>query len=127
MENAQRMAQLQLLHNMLVGERTRRDADTIDAPPTLGVDATPGDATRPGDGEHPSRGMTRPHSEIDDDNDNNEFSDRVTIDNSGPYTVEEGRALKRHKNLTPQANADADVFLKVCFFIHNTGTMAANK
>lgn len=31
----------------------------------------------------------------------------------GPYTLEQGRALKRGKNLSTQSEADAEAFLKV--------------
>ncbi|KAJ6622969.1 hypothetical protein B0H10DRAFT_2213977 [Mycena sp. CBHHK59/15] len=50
---------------------------------------------------------------LDVDNDANDLHAHVQPDNiSNPYTLEEGRALKRHKNLSAQSDADADVFLK---------------
>ncbi|KAJ7442084.1 hypothetical protein B0H11DRAFT_2251709 [Mycena galericulata] len=75
------------------------------------VEASRPGAPSPASGDEMPRGTTRPHSEIEED-DNDQFAERLTEDHSAPYTLEEGRLFKRHKNLTAEADADADMFLK---------------
>ncbi|KAJ7673014.1 hypothetical protein DFH06DRAFT_1467435 [Mycena polygramma] len=67
------------------------------------------------DGSEPNadapRGVIRARSEMDTDG--NEFPSLLLDDSSvGPYTLEEGRLYKRHKNLSGPSDADADTFLK---------------
>ncbi|KAF7351462.1 hypothetical protein MSAN_01578300 [Mycena sanguinolenta] len=57
------------------------------------------------------RGTIRSRDEIED----NEELSLQTLDPDNPnlpYTVEQGRAFKRHKNLTGASDIDADIFLK---------------
>ncbi|KAJ7501226.1 hypothetical protein B0H11DRAFT_1908533 [Mycena galericulata] len=102
------LAEMQVLHDALQAEKDFRAAGLN----TLGrVDAPGPGAASPVFGDETPRGTTRPHSEIEEDDDDR-FVERLTEDHSAPYTLEEGRAFKRHKNLTAQADADADMFLK---------------
>ncbi|KAJ7444264.1 hypothetical protein B0H11DRAFT_1931200 [Mycena galericulata] len=95
---------MQVLHDALQAEKDFRAAGLN----TLGrVDAPGPGAASPALGDETPRGATRPHSEIEEDD-----NDRFAEDHPAPYTLEEGRAFKRHKNLTAQADADADMFLK---------------
>ncbi|KAJ6532309.1 hypothetical protein DFH09DRAFT_1408419 [Mycena vulgaris] len=57
-----------------------------------------------------SGGTVRSRSDMEDDDD--EFAIRLMDDASSPYTLEQGRAYKRHKKLSAQSDAEADFFLK---------------
>ncbi|KAJ7453825.1 hypothetical protein FB451DRAFT_1408702 [Mycena latifolia] len=52
------------------------------------------------------RGVTRQHT------DDGDFPSQIMDNPLAPYTLEEGREIKRHKHLSPQSDADLDFFLK---------------
>lgn len=63
-------------------------------------------------------GLTRSRNEFESD------TDTIAGFSSIPmvlFTVEDGRAYKRHKNLSGEADTDAERFLKVC----KSGTLLA--
>ncbi|KAJ6511524.1 hypothetical protein C8R47DRAFT_737294 [Mycena vitilis] len=66
------------------------------------VEANPEGATRSDGLDDSSTGMTRRRDEDDDG-----YEDPLA-----PYSLEAGRAFKRHKNLSGQSDSDADLFLK---------------
>ncbi|KAJ6620124.1 hypothetical protein B0H10DRAFT_2216172 [Mycena sp. CBHHK59/15] len=78
----------------------------------------PGDASRlEGSSPHDaSSGRVRPRDDADDD----EFPHRLTDDPNAPFTLEEGRAFKRHKNLSGQSDNDANTFLKAHLLSSNS-------
>lgn len=88
-------AELARLSQELAGAATRQEvtADLTRLPD--GQDASPG-----------QNGTIRTHDEM------NGFPASIGLF-SAPYTTEEGRALKRAKNLSSQSEADAEAFLKV--------------
>ncbi|KAJ7429030.1 hypothetical protein B0H11DRAFT_2267562 [Mycena galericulata] len=95
--SAAQLARVALLHGHLHTEIARRDAaDTSSFGERLLDEETP-------------RGTIRPHDAMD--NGNNSPLQPMP-DALAPYTVEEGRAYKRHKNLSASSEADADMFLK---------------
>ncbi|KAJ6625359.1 hypothetical protein B0H10DRAFT_2212029 [Mycena sp. CBHHK59/15] len=99
MATANAIAEMARLHETLTSELALREQDAS----RLASPSPDGDAS--------SCGTLR--TRLDVDNDANDLPAHVQPDNiSNPYTLEEGRALKRHKNLSAQSDADADVFLK---------------
>jgi hypothetical protein len=91
-------------------------ADLRDALERAKANFAAGDSSLPDDGEcdrdatdASSGGTARPRDETNDDD---ELSTRTMGDPNGPYTLEEGRAFKRHKNLSGQSDIDTDIFLK---------------
>ncbi|KAJ6612615.1 hypothetical protein B0H10DRAFT_1952180 [Mycena sp. CBHHK59/15] len=96
-------AEMERLLQVIQAEKERRERFPIDASGTRSSPSPDGDAS--------TRGTIRTRS--DAEGEDNEFPDSVQpVNSSAPYTLEEGRALKRHKNLTPQSEADSDAFLK---------------
>ncbi|KAJ6571240.1 hypothetical protein B0H19DRAFT_1064355 [Mycena capillaripes] len=96
---------LMVLHAALEAEKARRAAN--------------GDATPNGDAPTHSNGSPSPHEEgrgtlrnRDEMIDSDEFRSQLLEDALAPYTLEEGRAYKRHKDLSGPSDADADTFLK---------------
>ncbi|KAJ7504033.1 hypothetical protein B0H11DRAFT_2353041 [Mycena galericulata] len=95
--DAQQLAQLAALNEALALEMANRP----DMPP---------DATRANSNElDASRGAIRLHSEMDD---NDGLPTSLADDPTAPYTLEQGRAFKRFKNLSGQSDSDADLFLR---------------
>jgi hypothetical protein len=95
---AELQAQLEHARNALQNELTRRQSD----PDALTCSSSP---------DEDARGTIRVRGEMDPDN--NDFPPALLEDPLAPYTLEEGRAYKRQKNLSAQSDADADIFLKV--------------
>lgn len=62
-------------------------------------------------------GATRTHDEINDDDDDEGLESvlpqSTPMQMVSPFTLEEGRAYKKHKNLSVQSDTDCDTFLKV--------------
>ncbi|KAJ7242290.1 hypothetical protein C8J57DRAFT_1244160 [Mycena rebaudengoi] len=59
--------------------------------------------------EAASQGTRRTHAEMEGDDSN--IDPRLTAPLGAPYTLEEGRTYKRSKNLSSQADTDAEAFL----------------
>ncbi|KAJ7483007.1 hypothetical protein B0H11DRAFT_2232371 [Mycena galericulata] len=94
-------ADLQALANALAVETARRAQAHEDATRS----STP---LGPSDALSAPHGTIRTHDQIDDLG----FPQSIGGFLSCPYTLEEGRALKRTKNLSSQSEADAEAFLK---------------
>jgi hypothetical protein len=94
--NAAQMAQAQVLRDRLMAVRNQINPD--DALNASRLDGSPP--------EDPLTGTVRSR----DDADGEEFPSRLA-DPNAPYTLEEGRAFKRHKNLSGQSDNDAEIFL----------------
>lgn len=92
------MSDLEILQERLQAQRNAASAtpDSRDVSP-------PGDS----DDMFPDgpSGVTRNRAEFESDLDN--------IPTMSLFTIEDGRAYKRHKNLSGEADADAERFLKV--------------
>lgn len=98
------LARLAVLRDALQIEMARRDANPdASRPDAFGASTPPDGWTHPG--------TVRPR----DDNSSDESSPQV-MDHLAPYSMEEGRAFKRHKNLSAASEADADMFLNVRVF-----------
>ncbi|KAJ7920516.1 hypothetical protein B0H13DRAFT_2319419 [Mycena leptocephala] len=98
--NAAQMVQAQVLRDRLTQEMAvRNQINPDDASNASRLDSSPP--------EDPLTGTVRSR----DDADGEEFPSRLA-DPNAPYTLEEGRAFKRHKNLSGQSDNDAEIFLK---------------
>ncbi|KAJ6611048.1 hypothetical protein B0H10DRAFT_2057884 [Mycena sp. CBHHK59/15] len=98
--NAAQMVQAQALRDRLTQEMAVRNQNNPDdASNTSGLDGS--------SPEDPLTGTVRSRDDADDD----EFPGRLA-DPTVPYNLEEGRAFKRHKNLSGQSDNDAEIFLK---------------
>ncbi|KAJ7939127.1 hypothetical protein B0H13DRAFT_2300865 [Mycena leptocephala] len=98
--NAAQMVQAQVLRDRLNQEMAARNLTN----PNDAFDATRLDGSSP---ENSLTGTVRSHDDAEDDGLPNSLADP-----NAPYTLEEGRALKRHKNLSGQSDNDAEIFLK---------------
>ncbi|KAJ6456979.1 hypothetical protein C8R45DRAFT_1110757 [Mycena sanguinolenta] len=99
--NAEQLQQAANLRDILMQQITPPQNSTTTSSDSLGD----GDL-----GGAPTRGTVRPRDELGDDE---EFS-LQTLDSDNPnlpYTLEQGRAFKRQKNLTGASDIDADIFL----------------
>lgn len=66
------------------------------------------------DSSSPATGTIRSHDDMDhDETDNFNPFGPLPLPVNALFTVEDGRVLKRHKNLSSESDADAEVFLKV--------------
>ena len=75
-------------------------------------DNTGRDDTQLGDATNTSGGLTRSHGEFENSQlEEDEFAAQLF---NQIYTVEMGRAYKRHKGLSAEADVDAEKFVKVC-------------
>jgi hypothetical protein len=98
--NAAQMVQAQVLRDRLTQEMAVRNQNN----PDDASNASRLDGSSP---EDPLTGIVRSRDDADDD----EFPSRLA-NPTAPYNLEEGRAFKRHKNLSGQSDNDAEIFLK---------------
>ncbi|KAJ7811520.1 hypothetical protein B0H13DRAFT_2448054 [Mycena leptocephala] len=106
--NAAQMVQAQVLRDRLNQEMAARNLTN----PNDAFDATRLDGPSP---ENSLTGTVRSRDDAEDDGLPNSLADL-----NAPYTLEEGRALKRHKNLSGQSDNDAEMFLKACLLLSST-------
>ncbi|KAJ7863908.1 hypothetical protein B0H13DRAFT_2281979 [Mycena leptocephala] len=106
--NAAQMVQAQVLRDRLNQEMAARNLTN----PNDAFDATRLDGSSP---ENSLTGTVRSRDDAEDDGLPNSLADP-----NAPYTLEEGRALKRHKNLSGQSDNNAEIFLKACLLLSST-------
>ncbi|KAJ7133712.1 hypothetical protein C8R43DRAFT_1133250 [Mycena crocata] len=99
----EQLRQLGVLRDRIAGEMARRGSHPEDQDATRSGDASPSDVDAP----QGSRRLRE--DDIEQDDFGGGIMDTLA---TGPYSLEEGRAYKRQKNLSSQSNEDAELFLR---------------